>query len=424
MTIEPSGKGESRLRDRRRRSRTASDAPLGEVHVVTSAHPARTKRALRPVSMSAPGRSTSRSSFPASTRPTFSPRRSRACLAQTLPPARDRSSSTTAPSDNTDEVAGRYRAACADAPAQPRRRGRAQRGPGARRAASSCVFLDADDRLLPDAVEVGVAALSSVPQVAFVSGDCRDIGDDGAVLPGDAGSRWSPRTTTCGCCEDCFIWSGSSVRLPTLGARGGRRLRRGSHRRRRLRPLPAARAAFPGLLPRAGGHRVPPSRRQHHPRSGRRPRLVAAGPARQRRTSRPPRARRAARRRRQARRTHDGTRSTAGACRAGSRADWRARCRRCARWRDVARGLIGSPSVRRGAQGRRLTGGARHERAATPSSASSCGPTTTSRFIAQAIESVLIQRAALSLRAGDRRGLLDRRHPGDRRGLRASATRS
>ena len=72
------------------------------------------------------------------------------------------------------------------------------------------VFLDADDRLLPTALEVGAAALERRPQVAFVSGASRDIGDDGAVLPGKRQPLVTqdhyPRLL-----EDCFIWSGSSI---------------------------------------------------------------------------------------------------------------------------------------------------------------------------------------------------------------------
>jgi glycosyltransferase involved in cell wall biosynthesis len=46
------------------------------------------------------------------------------------------------------------------------------------------VFLDADDRLLPEALGTGLSALSSHPDCAFVFGRCRVIGIDGAPLPG------------------------------------------------------------------------------------------------------------------------------------------------------------------------------------------------------------------------------------------------
>ena len=44
------------------------------------------------------------------------------------------------------------------------------------------VFLDADDRLLPDALEAGVRCFDAHPDCGFVSGHCRLIGADGAPL--------------------------------------------------------------------------------------------------------------------------------------------------------------------------------------------------------------------------------------------------
>jgi hypothetical protein len=46
------------------------------------------------------------------------------------------------------------------------------------------VFLDADDRLLPEALGAGLTALNSHPHCAFVFGRCRVVGNDGAPLPG------------------------------------------------------------------------------------------------------------------------------------------------------------------------------------------------------------------------------------------------
>jgi glycosyltransferase involved in cell wall biosynthesis len=48
------------------------------------------------------------------------------------------------------------------------------------------VFLDADDRLLPKAIEAGVTALARNPSCAFVFGDYRHIALDGSIL-------WEPR---------------------------------------------------------------------------------------------------------------------------------------------------------------------------------------------------------------------------------------
>src|ERR687898_2841653 len=45
------------------------------------------------------------------------------------------------------------------------------------------VFLDADDRLLPEALEAGGRELGAHPECAFVSGRCDNIGPDGSPLP-------------------------------------------------------------------------------------------------------------------------------------------------------------------------------------------------------------------------------------------------
>ena len=45
------------------------------------------------------------------------------------------------------------------------------------------VFLDADDRLLPHALETGVGCIRERPECAFVSGRCRVIDSKGAILP-------------------------------------------------------------------------------------------------------------------------------------------------------------------------------------------------------------------------------------------------
>jgi glycosyltransferase involved in cell wall biosynthesis len=45
------------------------------------------------------------------------------------------------------------------------------------------VFLDADDRLLPHALDTGVSCIREHPECAFVSGHCRVINATGAILP-------------------------------------------------------------------------------------------------------------------------------------------------------------------------------------------------------------------------------------------------
>jgi Glycosyltransferases involved in cell wall biogenesis len=45
------------------------------------------------------------------------------------------------------------------------------------------VFLDADDRLLPHALEAGISCMREHPECAFVSGHCRVIDSNGTILP-------------------------------------------------------------------------------------------------------------------------------------------------------------------------------------------------------------------------------------------------
>lgn len=72
------------------------------------------------------------------------------------------------------------------------------------------VFLDADDRLHEDAVQVGMDALLARPQVAFVAGMSRDIDVNGRPVNG----RRQPLVTQDHYLKllvDCYIWSGSSL---------------------------------------------------------------------------------------------------------------------------------------------------------------------------------------------------------------------
>jgi glycosyltransferase involved in cell wall biosynthesis len=123
--------------------------------------------------------------------------------------------------DNSYEVAGRY-----ERVARMRQHNRgvaAARNTGWRATSSEyLVFLDADDRLLPEALEVGAGALARRPHIAFVSGFSRDVGDDGKVIRGMRQPLVS-QDHYLRLLEDCFIWSGSSIvyRRSALEAVGG-----------------------------------------------------------------------------------------------------------------------------------------------------------------------------------------------------------
>jgi cellulose synthase/poly-beta-1,6-N-acetylglucosamine synthase-like glycosyltransferase len=123
--------------------------------------------------------------------------------------------------DNSFEVAGRYPSV--RRLRQSNRGAAAARNTGLTASSRECVvFLDADDRLLEHALEVGACALSKRPNIAFVAGMSRDIAGDGTVLTGERQPLVS-QDHFVRLLEDCFIWSGSSIayRRDALESLGG-----------------------------------------------------------------------------------------------------------------------------------------------------------------------------------------------------------
>jgi glycosyltransferase involved in cell wall biosynthesis len=124
--------------------------------------------------------------------------------------------------DNSYEVARRYPDV---RPLRQANRGVAAArnlGLGESRGAFS-IFLDADDRLLPHALELGMEALVKRPQIAFAAGMSRDIREDGQPIDGADRQPLVTQDHYLRLLEDCYIWSGSSVvyRRSAIDAVGG-----------------------------------------------------------------------------------------------------------------------------------------------------------------------------------------------------------
>ena len=123
--------------------------------------------------------------------------------------------------DNTCEVAARHPGVrCVR---QDHRGVAAARNLGLERSSGAfAVFLDADDRLLPHALAIGVAKLTDHLEAAFAAGMPRDIAADGAVIR-EGGQPMVTHDHYLELLQDCFIWSGSSLvyRRSALDAAGG-----------------------------------------------------------------------------------------------------------------------------------------------------------------------------------------------------------
>lgn len=84
------------------------------------------------------------------------------------------------------------------------------------------VFLDGDDRLRPQALELGVAYLTAHPNCAFVSGGYRLIGADGAPLPTEP-QRCATGELYLQLLRSAYIWTTGAVlfRHSALASAGG-----------------------------------------------------------------------------------------------------------------------------------------------------------------------------------------------------------
>jgi hypothetical protein len=85
----------------------------------------------------------------------------------------------------------------------------------ARSGGDYAVFLDADDRLLPGAVDVGVRCLESHPECAFASGHVRLAAEDGSILRVPDEQQCIEKDHYLTLLKYCYIWTPSAVMFRT-----------------------------------------------------------------------------------------------------------------------------------------------------------------------------------------------------------------
>ena len=114
-------------------------------------------------------------------------------------------------SDNTSEAAGKFPDVCL---IEQKNAGLAEaRNGGLKKSKGEFViFLDADDRLLPNALEIGLKAFEKHPECAFVSGFCKFISSNGSPLDYLKQPRFDDKTDHyAALLENSYIWSPANV---------------------------------------------------------------------------------------------------------------------------------------------------------------------------------------------------------------------